>query len=266
MKSQRPHVARKGLLTIAVTFVGPLFALSMLHYFEPLLLLTPRSVLRLAYHSDPTPQFPNLALAVDGAASLPSYRAILSTVQTRLASHSDLDDLRAEDISECQGQGSPLQASADPHRRWCFKGSRGQVGIMLSAPSRVAHISITHPSVLSTLPSAPRNILVWGVVDGEANQSTFEESIDVLQSLKAQLPVKSPFSRHGSQEPVYVPLANIVYNVQDKNTVQIFDVFPEIHKLNMDFGIVVIQIISNWGESYTALHHVGVYGEKVVVV
>ena len=137
---------------------------------------------------------------------------------------------------------------------------------MLSAPSRVAHISITHPSVLSTLPSAPRNILVWGVVDGEANQSTFEESIDVLQSLKAQLPVKSPFSRHGSQEPVYVPLANIVYNVQDKNTVQIFDVFPEIHKLNMDFGIVVIQVISNWGESYTALHHVGVYGEKVVVV
>ena len=84
MKSQRPHVARKGLLTIAVTFVGPLFALSMLHYFEPLLLLTPRSVLRLAYHSDPTPQFPNLALAVDGAASLPSYRAILSTCKRDL--------------------------------------------------------------------------------------------------------------------------------------------------------------------------------------
>ena len=45
---------------------------------------------------------------------------------------------------------------------------------------------------------------------------------------------------------------------------QVFAVFPEIHELRMDFGIVVIQIVSNWGEVYTGLHHVGVYGERAV--
>lgn len=42
-----------------------------------------------------------------------------------------------------------------------------------------------------------------------------------------------------------------------------FDVFPEVHQLGMNFSIVVVQINSNWGESHTALHHIEIYGQKV---
>ena len=68
--------------------------------------------------------------------------------------------------------------------------------------------------------------------------------------------------RHEDREHLFVPLASISFSVREPNLFQMFDVFPEVHQLNMDFGIILVQVTSNWGETLTALHHIGVYGVK----
>ena len=167
-------------------------------------------------------------------------------------------------ISDCQGSGNPLHPSPDLHRRWCFTGPRGQLGVLLSVPGRITNISISHPSQVSALPSAPRHIILWGVVDGDTNKAIYDNSEDVFRSLRARLSVQGPFARYDHRELTYVPLASFLYNIKESSMHQVFAVFPEIYELRMDFGIVVIQVVNNWGEVYTGLHHVGVYGERAV--
>ena len=227
------------------------------------ILATTNFVLRLINSTTLAPQYPNLALHADGASILPSFNAV-GSMQFPLPT--DLGDslILPNGISDCQGSGNPLHSSPDLHRRWCFTGPRGQLGVLLSAPGRITNISISHPSQVSALPSAPRHIILWGVVDGDANKVIYDNSEDVFRSLRARLSVQGPFPRYDHRELTYVPLASFLYNIKESNMHQVFAVFPEIHELRMDFGIVVIQIVSNWGEVYTGLHHVGVYGERAV--
>ena len=228
-------------------------------------LTTLRSALRSLRHHASYLQRPNLALASDGAAILPSYNAVGSM---RFPSHVDPgdDSLLGDDFLDCKSPGNPLHPSTDPHRRWCFMGPQGQLGILLSVPGRITNISISHPSLVSLLPSAPRDIILWGVVDGEANKSVYDNSGNTLQLLRTRLPVQRPFARYDHRELTYVPLASFSFNIKEVNMHQVFDVFPEIYGLRMDFGIVVVQVVNNWGGAHTGLYHVGVHGEKVVGV
>ena len=227
------------------------------------IIATARLVLQSISSHGSTLHYPNLALAEDGASVLASYNAAGSIY---FSPHADLSDglILPNGIMDCQGSGNPLHPSVDLNRRWCFIGSKGQLGILLSVPGRITNISVSHPPQVSVLPSAPRHIILWGVVDGDANKAIYDEHGDVLQSLRARLLVQGPFARHDNWELIYVPLATFFYNIKGSSAHQVFDVFPEIHELRMDFGIVVVQIVNNWGEAYTGLHHVGIYGERVI--
>ncbi|KAK7680748.1 hypothetical protein QCA50_016056 [Cerrena zonata] len=214
---------------------------------------------------------PNLALVDNGAASLASYNAV-GSIYTNNARWLSLHPEYADGSSpmtegmDCGGANAPLHTTADPDRRWCLMGSRGQLGIILAYPGRITNVSIAHPPSFSGLPNAPRDIIVWGVVDGETNEGIYVNSGDVLQDLRSRLPVKTPFPRYNGRAVSYVPLAAFSYNIRNIDLFQMFDVFPEVHQVRMDFGIIVVQIVSNWGElSFTALHHVGIYGERADV-
>ena len=251
------------VLTMALFF--PMIFIGMWDVSGVETLATVRSALRFVAHHTSYSQHPNLALASDGAAILPSYNAVGSMRSPPHVEPGD-DSTLGGDSLDCQGPGNPLHPSTDPHRMWCFMGSQGQLGVLLSVPGRITNISISHPSLLSLLPSAPRNIILWGVVDGEANKSIYDNSGNILQLLRTQLPVQSPFARYDHRELMYVPLASFSFNIKEVNMHQVFNVFPEINGLRMDFGIVVVQVVNNWGGAHTGLYHVGVYGEKVVGV
>lgn len=221
------------------------------------------TVRRDRYIVYPSLQHPNLALADNGAGTLSSYH-IDGTSNTRRSSpHPEhADGLALNKLWKNCLPNNPLHPTAEPDRRWCVKGSTGQLGILLSFPAHITNISVAHPSTFASLPTAPRTITVWGVVDGDDNKRIYKESEAIFQNSRARLPVKNPYSTHFKRELTYVPLAAFSFNIRDANLFQTFGVFPEMNQLRMDFGIVVIQITSNWGEVFTALHHVRIYGER----
>ena len=137
---------------------------------------------------------------------------------------------------------------------------------MLSHPSFIRNITVDHPSFPSTLAKAPRKFVVWGVVDGEANMERYSDSSDIIHDLWSRVGANGPMTRNEDRDLQFVPLASVFYNIRAEQLFQTFQVFPEITRLDMDFGIVVIQILGNWGDSFTACHHMGIYGEQAEVV
>ena len=161
----------------------------------------------------------------------------------------------------CGQTYSVLSPFATPDRYWCFIGNRGQLGIALSHPGSLTNVSIDHPSFPTSLASAPRDIVFWGAVDGIENDQRYKHATGTIQRLQSHFRLYPPSPLQEGKELIYVPLAVAFYNIRSPELFQTFEILPEIGALEMDFGLIVVQIVSNWGDSFTSLHHIGVYGQ-----
>ena len=47
------------------------------------------------------------------------------------------------------------------------------------------------------------------------------------------------------------------------NAVQTFPVDEDVHASGMDFGIVVLRVLSNWGQQFTCLYRFRVHGRMI---
>ena len=211
------------------------------------------------------PRNPNLALMEDGATIIHSFNIEVPFYGPNMWRFTvSPEDTSITQLSHTCGQSSsPLVASATSDQYWCFMGPRGQLGIALSYPGFLTNISVDHPATISSLTNAPRDIVVWGAVDGSENEERYKQSVNTIQALQSRLRLHPPFPPQEDKELVYVPLATAFYNIRSPDLFQTFKVFPEIHALEMDFGLVAVQIVSNWGGTSTSLHHMGVYGKVV---
>lgn len=146
---------------------------------------------------------------------------------------------------------------------WSFRGTSGTFGIALDTPMVVlSHIAIRHwPSnSTSTLSLAPRQVNVWGLVDGKANMKIFSQSKHLFTSALAKIP--PPVSKEG----VFLPLAEIDYDITARSLYQVFPLYSEVLSLGIDFGVIVFDIRSNWGADVTSLCSVRVYGRNGTVL
>ncbi|KAJ7158676.1 hypothetical protein C8R46DRAFT_1224613 [Mycena filopes] len=117
---------------------------------------------------------------------------------------------------------------------WPFAGSQGQLGRRARAPSR----------------SAPREMEVWGVVEGPDNLAK-------LKAWRADRTLK-----RGSIE--WIRVASFRYDIRAPNNIQTFPVDQEIRELGIDFGVVVLMVKSNWGmDAYTCLYRMRVHGQMM---
>lgn len=155
---------------------------------------------------------------------------------------------------------------------WPFAGSEGQVGVMLAFPTRITDVTIDHVSkdMGTNLRSAPRHMEVWGLVEGEENLAKYkawtaqreesramaQERGEEVEEIEApeSLPRGTPFMR----------IAKFTYNVHANKEIQTFPVSQEVKDLDMDFGVVVLAVKSNWGrEELTCLYRFRVHGEPL---
>ena len=227
------------------------------------------SGLVLDYISSPgvTPRNPNLALAQSGATVIHSSNVDIPFYgpnMWRLSAPADDPHiaLSSRKKSTCGRAYSVLSPLATPDRHWCFIGTRGQLGIALSHPGFLTNVSIDHPSLSASLANAPRDVVFWGAVDGVENEQRYARSADMIQRLQSQLHLHSPSPLQEDKELIYVPLAIVFYNIRSTELFQTFEILPEIGALDMDFGLILVQIVSNWGGSFTSLHHIGIYGQE----
>ncbi|KAF8635159.1 hypothetical protein AX15_000501 [Amanita polypyramis BW_CC] len=145
---------------------------------------------------------------------------------------------------------------------WPFSGSQGQLGVALAAPVKVESISIDHvpKEVAFDVRSAPREMEVWGLVEGEDNVKKVKERRVQEEVQEEEYPYPPTLPR----QPEYVRVANFTYDADGPSHVQNFPVLDEIREMGLDFGIVVLLVKSNWGrEDFTCLYRFRVHGTRL---
>lgn len=158
---------------------------------------------------------------------------------------------------------------------WPFAGTSGQIGVLLARNVNVTEVTIEHvPTDISyDIRSAPRQMELWGLVDGADNiakvreyqHRVVEKRMEVVKRAEAEglpLPLdEDAYPPSLPRSPHYLRLAQFTYDIHAPNHIQTFPVPQEVRDIGSDFGIVVLIIKNNWGEEdYTCLYRMRVHG------
>ncbi|KAF9468033.1 hypothetical protein BDZ94DRAFT_1184307 [Collybia nuda] len=157
---------------------------------------------------------------------------------------------------------------------WPFSKTQGQLGVKLAAPVFISHVSIDHVSLEEAFDmrtSAPREMELWGMVEGKDNIAKVKEWI-AEKTKKREAAIENGEEVEAEEEypkavlksPHYIRVASFSYDVNAPNHIQTFPASQEIQDLGVDFGIVVLRIRSNWGkEEFTCLYRIRVHGQRM---
>lgn len=134
---------------------------------------------------------------------------------------------------------------------WCFSGSAGLVGIALRETGILSHITLSSSTArpyVQALESPPRTVIIWGGVDGQENYNKVRATAGQAfggTSLPDLLATSSQ---------IFVPLAHFDYRIDYTSpVVQIFPVDDMFASAGIDFGVLVVDVRSNWGAPVTCL-------------
>ncbi|KAI0712374.1 hypothetical protein C8Q76DRAFT_571591, partial [Earliella scabrosa] len=141
---------------------------------------------------------------------------------------------------------------------WRVPGSGGQIGVVLSELIYPTHVTIDHiPLPLaSDTDDAPREMILWGVIDGAASKDRYAQLHGAVLGA-AGVDHQGPHINAGF---TFIPISTFEYDRHGKSHVQTFSVHPLVVTSRIDFGLVVLDIVSNWGSNTTCLYRLRVHG------
>lgn len=154
--------------------------------------------------------------------------------------------------------GSPSLSITDSlHAEDCWDtlGHSAELGVLLSQHLQPHYIALDHALAHSPgLHRAPRNVTVWGVVDGLKNRRLLEGRVKNSYNMPSSASAR-----------MVVPVATMYYSIHTPVPTQTFPVFDYIRDTKVDFSLFIFQIMDNWGAASTCLYRVRIYGEPVNV-
>ncbi|GLB40413.1 putative sad1 / UNC-like C-terminal [Lyophyllum shimeji] len=227
----------------------------------------------VSMYSKDTLARPDFALHSGGARVIPSLTS--PTFEMRPA------NLRGQLLGLITGNGyaigrPPITALHHEQHQghcWPFAGQTGQLGVALAAPTYISDISIDHVAkeVAFDMRSAPREMEVWGMVEGKDNVAKVREWMRERRERREQarergeeVEEEPEYPNTLPRAPQYVRIANFTYDIHSPRNVQTFPVDKEVQALGADFGIVVLMVKSNWGrDEYTCLYRLRVHGQQM---
>jgi SUN domain-containing protein 1/2 len=222
---------------------------------------------------------PDFALHSSGAKTIPTLTSPTFEIRP--------PNLRSQLVSLVTGSGyaigrppvTALHHELHSGHCWPFAGTEGQLGVALAAPTYISEVTIDHVAkeVAFDMRSAPREMEVWGMVEGkdnirkikiwqaekaasreQARKAAKEKGVSFVEAVVPAYPKTLP------KTPQYIRIANFTYNIHASRNIQTFPIDEEIRELGVDFGIVVLRIKSNWGtDAYTCLYRLRVHGERM---
>lgn len=161
---------------------------------------------------------------------------------------------------------------------WPFKGSHGQIGVMLARSIIPTEFTIDHAAkeVAFDVRSAPKKMEVWGLVDGAENvkkvadyhrrrEQRYRDLVTAAsREGRTPPPPEDPYPPTLPPDAHYLRLAQFTYDVNAPSHIQTFPVPEEIQNLGVDVGVVVLIIRNNWGEpNWTCLYRFRVHGHDM---
>ena len=148
---------------------------------------------------------------------------------------------------------------------WSFPGNAAQLGLRLSDLVHPTHVSIDHipAEIAAHIDEAPRAMVLWGAIDGSLNESYL---LNVTEGMETSVPGLRGRSQPSlTCEHTYVPLAFLEYDIRSSSHVQTFKVRQQVIDAGVYTGVIVLEILGNWGGSATCLYRVRIHGEPRVV-
>ncbi|KAG2070788.1 hypothetical protein BDR04DRAFT_1142625 [Suillus decipiens] len=218
---------------------------------------------------------PDFALHSGGARPIPHLTS--STLELRPST------LRGQILGLITGHGyevgrSPITAlHQDLHSGncWPMAGPYGQLGVMLAFPVIISDITIDHVAkeVAFDLSTAPKDMEVWGQVEGEDNlakvavwraeQAARREAAKEADETVPEADLEDDYPATLPSDVLFIRLASFTYDIHAPSNIQTFPVRQEVRDLSLDFGIVALVIKDNWGkDGYTCLYRFRVHGER----
>lgn len=157
---------------------------------------------------------------------------------------------------------------------WPFQGSEGQLGVKLARRAYISDITIDHVAkeVGFDLRSTPRQMEVWGLVEGQDNLAKATRWLVDRQrrrsdAFESGLPMDPKdeeweMPKHLPKDAKHIRIAKFLYDAHSTKNIQTFPVDPEVRALGVDFGVVVLVVKNNWGmPEFTCLYRFRVHGE-----
>ena len=186
-----------------------------------------------------TPQHPDFALR--------SHRAIIVPTLTTypMDGTCEIEDVLDEDL--------------DPGSCCFFAGDHGQIAIRLSKLIRPLHVAVDYtPPIRSMSCHAPRQLVLWGLVDGAANKAIFK-SLSLFRDQHRSLSDRPPQAGNFT----FLPFANFTFDIHAAFPIQTFPIHLEVVFGGLSSGLFVLEIRSNWGGNSTGIRRVHLHGEQV---
>jgi Sad1/UNC-like protein len=216
----------------------------------------------MARHSKDTIAKADFALHSGGAVVIPSLTSDTHEIKPH--------GVRQQVISYLTGHGyaigrppiTALHHETHVGHCWPFEGAQGQLGVTLSRIVQIEEITIDHVArdIAWDMSSAPRKMEVWGLVEGASN---FDKAaaLDAARTKAGQeIPMQPRSLPHSVR---YVRISQFEYDANAPHAVQTFTVDEDVRASGMDFGIVVLRVLSNWGQQFTCLYRFRVHGRMI---
>ncbi|KAN0124123.1 Sad1 / UNC-like C-terminal domain containing protein [Lactarius tabidus] len=146
-----------------------------------------------------------------------------------------------------------LSGDTSPGQCWAFAGHTGQLGIQLPDVVRVTSFTVEHTGNSSLIDSAPRNIILWGLIPKDTNDVP-------LSSLTRTY---DPTGHTGPQFGALhtgIPLASATFDAVEGQPRQTFPV--RCRERHRTFDSLLAQFEGNWGHpDFTCLYRFEINGE-----
>ena len=159
-----------------------------------------------------------------------------------------------------------LNADLSPGSCWRFEGTQGYIGVALPTHIVISDVTIDHIARELTIDmgSAPRSMVLWGLVEGEKNiaqHSQLQVRHSSSSRVAPQAAVLAARAKHANA--FFLELAHFDYDVtQHGSYVQTFPIHKEVRQLRMDFGVVLLEVQSNWGANFTCIYRMRVHKDR----
>ena len=143
---------------------------------------------------------------------------------------------------------------------WSIAGHAGQLGIRLTEMIHPRHVSIDHLplEIAADIGRAPRTMILWGALDGDDNEGRFRDITHAFNvSLPGVLGRSAPEITYGY---TFIPLLAFEYDIRASSHVQTFSLDQYVVDSDLYFGVVVLDILQNWGGESTCLYRVRIHG------
>jgi SUN domain-containing protein 1/2 len=159
---------------------------------------------------------------------------------------------------------------------WPFAGTQGQLGVKLAWPALISEVTIDHVArdVAFDMRSAPREMELWGLVEGKDNLGKLNTWLAEKQARREKAVAAGEAIRPEDEDWVYprglpkslqyARIASFTYDIHSPANIQTYPAAQDLCDLGVDFGLVVLFVKNNWGrDEFTCLYRLRVHGERV---